>query len=154
MATTDLGIYYPSGDVNGDFPSILANMAESVNDAIASFTKDSGWVDVSSSDMMNGWEPYNTTGSRVRYRKVGKIVMLDGIARNGTDRDIFVLPTEFRPDGVFPNFAVPVVTTATSTTSRAVRLRVTTTGIVQVYQTTQENRNSGIGLSGATFFVE
>lgn len=150
MATTELGIYFPSEGTNADFVSIFTTLANSVNQAISDFTYDSGWIAVSQSEMSNSWEPYNSTGSHVRYRKIGKITYLDGIIRYGTGTDVFTLPEGFRPKGVFPNFAAPITSTGTQSNNNA-RLRVTTAGVVQAYVATQALRDSGVGLSTAAF---
>lgn len=153
MAMTPKGIYFPEGTTNANFVSIFATLANSVDNALGDFTYDSGWVNVGTAEMLNGWETYNTTGSRVRYRKIGKTVYLDGIARRGTANDIFTLPVGFRPIGVYPNFGAAVTTSTVNDSGTTARLRVTTGGIVQAYQMTQANRNSGIGLSAGIFLA-
>ena len=154
MAMTPKGIYFPEGTTNANFVSIFATLASSIDTALGDFTYDSGWIDVSTAEMMNGWETYNTTGSRVRYRKIAKTVYLDGIARNGTARDIFTLPVGFRPISVYPNFGAAVTSSSTTAAGESARLRITTGGLVQGYQMTQANRNSGIGLSAAVFISD
>lgn len=153
MATTELGIYFPTEGTNADFVSIFSTLANSVNDAISQFTYDSGWIAVSQNEMSNSWEPYNSTGSHVRYRKIGKITYLDGIIRYGTGNDVFTLPEGFRPKGVWPNFAAPITSTGTSSNNNA-RVRVTTAGVVQAYVATQSLRDSGVGLSAVAFVSE
>lgn len=148
MATTNLGIYYPTEETNADFVAILSTLANSVDAAINNFTYDSGWIAVPQSEMLNDWEPYNASGSHVRYRKIGKIVYVDGIARYGTNADIFNLPVGFRPNGVYPNFGGTTVGSSPS----AVRLRVTSnTGTVQAYAPNQAARDAGVGLSAISF---
>jgi|SRR5690625_1310269 len=154
MPTTPGGIYFPDGNTNADFVSIFSTVAASIDAAINNFTYDSGWVDVQPDDFVNDWETYNTTGSRVRYRKIGKITYLDGITRRGTGTDVFTLPTDFRPVEVWANFAVPVAVSTNNTYGHSARLRVTAAGVVQVYQATQANRDSGIGLSGVSFISD
>lgn len=98
MAMTPKGIYIPEGSVNADFPSIFATLASSIDSALGDFTYDSGWIDVPTSQMQNGWETYNTTSFQVAYRKVGKSVNIRGLIRYGTEATtMFVLPTGFRP---------------------------------------------------------
>lgn len=154
MAITPKGIYYPEGSTNADFPSIFSTLASSIDSALGDFTYDSGWIDVPTSQMQNGWETYNTTGSRVRYRKVGKVVKLDGIARNGTSNDAFTLPVGFRPDSVYPNFAGTITGTGSNLNNTA-RVRVAANvGTVQLYVSTQTLRNLGVGLNAVSFFTD
>lgn len=155
MAMTPKGIYIPEGSVNADFPSIFAALASSIDSALGDFTYDSGWIDVPTSQMQNGWETYNTTGSRVRYRKVGKEVKLDGIIRRGTGTNVFILPLGFRPISVYPNYAGCIVATSGTNLNLSARLRVdASNGTVQCYVSTQALRDLGVGLNPITFFTD
>jgi hypothetical protein len=57
---------------------------------------DSGWL---APVLQNGWVVYDATyGSAAMYRKVGNIVLVRGLVRNGTvAATIFTLPAGFRP---------------------------------------------------------
>ena len=154
MAMTPKGIYIPEGDTDVDFLSVFSTLASSIDSALGDFTYDSGWIDVPTSQMQNGWETYNTTGSRVRYRKVGKEVKLDGIARRGTGTEIFTLPLGYRPVGVYPNFAGCITASSGTNLNLSARVRISTVGVVQIYASTQALRDLGVGLSAATFYVD
>lgn len=52
---------------------------------------DSGWISVSS--FSNSW-----TSSTTRYRRIGKVVYLDGAITGGSNGTAFTLPAGFRPD--------------------------------------------------------
>ena len=151
MATTPKGIYFPEGKTFADFPQIFKNIAESVDNTLGDFTYDSGWILLTTANLTGNWESYNTTGSQTRYRKVGKRIMFDGIARKGTAATIYTMPSGFRPN-VQPSFEVPVI--STETTDRSVRAYVTVNGVLSVTQATQAERNSGIGLSGVKYYAD
>lgn len=98
MAITPKGIYYPEGSTNADFVSIFSTLASSIDSALGDFTYDSGWIDVPSSQMQNGWQTYNTTTYQVAYRKIGLSVFHRGLIRYGTEgTSMYVVPNGFRP---------------------------------------------------------
>lgn len=56
---------------------------------------DTGWL---TPTMENGWVDYDSTWAPVRYRKIGNIVFLRGLIKNGTlAQNMFVLPAGYRP---------------------------------------------------------
>lgn len=101
MAMTPKGIYIPEGDTNVDFLSVFSTLASSIDSALGDFTYDSGWINVATSQMQNGWTTYNTTGFQVGYRRVGKHVHFRGLIRYGTPNTVmFNIPVGFRPSTV------------------------------------------------------
>jgi len=75
---------------------VLANGTTTLNG-------DTGWVGVTS--FGSGWENYGGAYAPVAYRKIGNVVHLRGLVRNGPHATpIFTLPTGFRPPfpGIFP----------------------------------------------------
>lgn len=100
MAMTPKGIYFPEGSTNADFVSIFSTLAASIDAALGDFTYDSGWIDVSNSELGGGWENYNTSTNQFSYRRVGKWVACKGRLRRGNAGDtIFNFPNGFRPPG-------------------------------------------------------
>ena len=98
MAITPKVIYYPEGTTNSNFVTIFSTLASSIDSALGDFTYDSGWINVYSEDMLNGWEPYNSTSFQVAYRKIGLSVFHRGLIRNGTEgTSMYVVPNGFRP---------------------------------------------------------
>ena len=65
-----------------------------------SLEPDSGWIDVSGGvGFQNNWVDYETS-RRVQYRKIGKLVQIRGVTRDGLvglNTAIFTLPVGFRP---------------------------------------------------------
>jgi hypothetical protein len=67
---------------------------------------DTGWIDATSL-LTASWESYQPdTWGTISYRRVGKLVELQGNARfkAGSDSTMFILPTGFRPT-FFKGFA-------------------------------------------------
>jgi hypothetical protein len=61
---------------------------------------DSGWTDVTP---INGWQPYGGDYGNGSYRKLGKIVFLEGLLKNGTANTVmFYLPAGYRPSKKLP----------------------------------------------------
>lgn len=53
------------------------------------------WVDAT---YENGWETHSTSYSHARYKRIGNVVHIDGLVKNGTiNQAIFRLPAGFRP---------------------------------------------------------
>ena len=101
MAATPKGIYYPDSNTNADFVAIFSTLASSVDSALGDFTYDSGWINVSDSELSGGWENYNTSSNQFSYRRVGKWVACKGRLRRGTPgATFFTLPVGFRPPGL------------------------------------------------------
>lgn len=80
------------------------------------------WYTVSS--LSNSWEIYGSPyGSSVRYRRIGRVVYLSGVVRNGIlGGAIFTLPSGFRPAN-----QIAIVTLATD---QIARVEITTSGSV------------------------
>lgn len=69
------------------------------HDAVAQYTEDSGWIYPTLASPFS-----NDSSNTVRYRKIGKIVFIEGavittsnIAAGGTAQTIFTLPEGYRP---------------------------------------------------------
>ena len=131
MAITPKGIYYPEGTTNSNFVTIFSTLASSIDSALGDFTYDSGWIDVQDSDLMGNWEKVNTTGSRPRYRRIGKLVSMEGGVRGGTTgaSTIFTLPVGFRPEGVWARSLCAQSSSGTGF-HRATLINVQTSGVV------------------------
>ena len=66
--------------------------------------EDTGWINVKS--FQNGAANWQNGSSPVRYRKIGKIVYLNGLLQSGTTGVQFTLPEGFRPSGKYNCFIV------------------------------------------------
>lgn len=136
MATTPRGIYFPDNMTNANLTAIFATMASSIDDAL-DFTYDSGWINVSNSQMQNGWTSYNTSGFVFRYRRVGLFVQLNGLIRNGTEQStIFTMPTRFRPapsNTVVTGCLTSVSHSGSNSGSKVTRIDVRSSGVMSQY---------------------
>lgn len=100
MATTNLGVYYPTANDNVDWPSIFSTIASSVDNLIDDITYDSGWVPIT--EWHGNWNTRSTsTVGRVHIRRVGKFCSMNGLveAVAGADvKEIFTVPQGFEND--------------------------------------------------------
>ena len=71
---------------------------------LSKLEEDSGWINVKS--FQNGAGNWQNGSSPVRYRKIGKIVYLNGLLASGTTGVQFTLPEGFRPSGKYNCFIV------------------------------------------------
>lgn len=75
---------------------------------------DTGWTNVT---LVNGW---SGGGSTPRYRRVGRVVYIEGMVSGGTSNTIFTLPAGFRPTQDNLSFAYSDVGGVTVWTSGSV----------------------------------
>jgi hypothetical protein len=103
------------------------------------------WISVSS--LSNSWEIYGSPyGSAVRYRRIGRVVYLTGVVKNGTlGGAIFTLPSGFRPSN-----QIAVVSLATDLIAR---VEITTSG--DVVPTLMPGGSTGyFSLCGVSFCLD
>lgn len=95
--------------------------------ALETVTAKTAWTDVSFSGSWVNFDPPGAGERRVQYRKIGDVVYLRGVAKNGAAPPsfIFVLPLEFRPPYSWHEFFVQ------SNVSPAI-IQVFGTGVVQL----------------------
>ena len=62
---------------------------------ILAYGGDSGWQDLKPF-LTNGWVEYSTAYA-LRYRKIGNVVFLEGLVKDGTESNVLILPTGLRP---------------------------------------------------------
>ena len=156
MAMTPKGIYFPEGSTNADFVSIFSTLAASIDTALGDFTYDSGWIDVSNSEMQNGWVSYNSSGFRVAYRKIGKTVYHGGLIRYGTEGTaIYTVPVGFRPSRgteIFYCLTSGVITGSGGL--KGARVQITTGGTLTHVGTNISLGNGFISLNGVTYISD
>lgn len=114
MATTNLGVYYPTANDNVDWPSIFSTIASSVDNLIDDITYDSGWVPIT--EWHGNWRTrYTTLTGRAQVRRIGKVCKMSGMFEAGATpdtREIFTLMPGFENDRGY-NFAVSRLSTST-----------------------------------------
>lgn len=102
---------------------------------------DSGWISLS---LVNSWVQYDTTYGVPAYRKVGNIVYLKGLIKNGSSAVIATLPAGYRPTerflGVSNNY--PNV---------SCRIDVDTDGVIQL---NSSYSNSWVSLWAISFIAD
>lgn len=112
---------------------------------------DSGWIDVTGGvGFQNDWVDFDNR-RRVQYRKVGKLVQIRGLTKDGlvgASRNIFRLPVGFRPS-IGDSGTGHIFTTWHSSTSIN-RVQVNQDGDVVAYT----NISSPLSLDGIMFFVD
>lgn len=85
---------------------IQTNTEEAINEVNDNLTVGSGWVDL---EFSSDFENYNGTASNnPKYRKIGNVVMLQGIATpvaktpaDSSELELFTIPEEIRPSKEF-----------------------------------------------------
>lgn len=94
---------------------------------------DTGWHYIGGSGeptFQNSWENYGTYGDAC-FRRIGDIVYLSGLIRNGTaTATLFTLPTGYRPEGT-TNGTTHIFGTVASGGTVNARIDITTSGVVQ-----------------------
>lgn len=89
-------------DLVGDLSNLDTTNKSSIVEAINELAYDSGWIDVTDfGKNITYYDPYN----RPRYRKIGKVVYLQGYAKTtaqfpagaGNKVTLFTLPVGYRP---------------------------------------------------------
>ncbi len=102
--------------VQANFDAVKAVINGNLDSTNIAALVDSGWTAVS---FAGGW-----SGSDVKYRKIGNLVRLQGLATPGAGGTIFTLPSGYRPQvvGLFP--------VQTSTPGTFTYVQVGTDGVV------------------------
>lgn len=85
---------------------LQANTEEAINEVNDNLTVGSGWIDL---EFSSNFENYGgTANNNPKYRKIGKVVILQGITTpvektpdDTTQLELFTIPEEIRPSKVF-----------------------------------------------------
>lgn len=85
---------------------LQTNTEEAINEVNENLTVGSGWIDL---EFSSNFENYSGTASNnPKYRRIGKIVMLQGLATpvnktpaNSSQVELFTIPEEIRPSKEF-----------------------------------------------------
>ena len=112
---------------------------------------DSGWIDVNGGvGFQNNWVDFDNR-RRVQYRKVGKLVQIRGLTKDGlvgVSRYIFTLPVGFRPS--IGDSGTGLIFTTWHNTTSINRVQVNQDGGVVAYSSI----TSPLALDGIMFFVD
>lgn len=156
MAMTPKGIYFPEGTTNANFVSIFSTLAASIDAALGDFTYDSGWIDVATNEMSNGWTTYNTSSFQVAYRRVGKWVYHRGLIRYGTEAsEMYTVPDGFRPSkGTEIFYCMTSGSITGSGGYKGTRIDVRVSGTVSQVGSNTALGNGFISLSNIGYYID
>lgn len=107
--------------------------------------KDTGWVNAT---LQNGWTDYSTEYATAGFRRIGNIVHVRAMVKNGTivnnagTTPIFTLPNGFKPSDTARN-----IYPATSSSTTRARCDIFPTGVVQAV----EGTNAFFSIAGISF---